>query len=167
MNDTNTKELTTLWAPWRMEYIISEKPGECIFCIPTSANEDKDRLVLHRGKEVFVIMNRYPYNNGHLMVVPYQHASSLDDLKATALDEMMRMTSLCTTFLKEAFRPEGFNIGINLGSAAGAGIKEHLHIHIVPRWAGDTNFITVLGEVRVIPEHIVATYEKLYPLFNK
>ncbi|MCE5312953.1 MAG: HIT domain-containing protein [Nitrospiraceae bacterium] len=167
MPNRNAKGLKTLWAPWRLEYILSEKPKECIFCISESTDEDRDKLVLYRGKEAFVIMNKYPYNNGHLMVVPYVHASALDELPASTHDEMMQLTSFCTVCLKKAFRPEGFNIGINLGSAAGAGIKEHLHIHIVPRWAGDTNFMTVLGEVRVIPEHILDTYDKLHPLFNK
>ncbi|MDX9714741.1 MAG: HIT domain-containing protein [Dissulfurispiraceae bacterium] len=167
MRDKNDKGLKISWAPWRIEYIISEKPDECIFCIPKTPGDDKNSLILYRGKEVFVIMNKYPYNNGHLMVVPYQHASTLDELQPSTHAEMMSLTSYCTACLKEAFRPEGFNIGMNIGSAAGAGIKEHLHIHIVPRWAGDTNFMTVLGEVRVIPEHIIETYNKLYPLFNE
>lgn len=167
MPERNAKGLKTSWAPWRMEYILSQKPTECIFCINQDTAADRERLVLFRSKEAFVIMNKYPYNNGHLMVVPYLHASALGELSASTLDDMMRLTSLCTVCLKKAMKPEGFNVGINLGSAAGAGIKEHLHIHIVPRWVGDTNFMTVTGEVRVIPEHILDTYDRLYPFFNE
>ncbi|TAN44667.1 MAG: HIT domain-containing protein [Nitrospirae bacterium] len=158
--------MKNLWAPWRMEYILSEKEPYCIFCVKPSEKNDRDNLILHRGKEAFIIMNKYPYNNGHLMVVPYFHTSGLQDLKESALSEMMLLTQYATACVKKAFNPEGFNVGINIGGVAGAGIKEHIHIHIVPRWAGDSNFMAVTAELRVIPEHILETYDKLFPFFN-
>lgn len=158
--------MRVLWAPWRMEYILSEKDKECLFCVKHKENNDRDNLILYRSEHVYVIMNKYPYNNGHLMVVPYFHTSSFDGLPDTALLELMKITKYSVECLRRAFNPEGFNIGINFGEVAGAGIEEHMHIHIVPRWAGDASFMTVLGEVRVIPEHILETYDKLYPIFN-
>lgn len=156
-----------LWAPWRMEYILSEKDKECLFCVKHKENNDRDNLILYRAEHVYVIMNKYPYNNGHLMVVPYFHASSFEGLSDTVLSELMKITKYSVECLGKSFNPEGFNIGINFGEVAGAGIEEHMHIHIVPRWAGDASFMTVLGEVRVIPEHILETYDNLYPIFNK
>lgn len=158
--------MKTLWAPWRMEYILSEKEKECIFCVKPRENIDRDNLILCRGEHAYVIMNKYPYNNGHLMVVPYFHTSSFNGLSDVVLSDLMKLTKYSADCLKKAFSPEGFNVGINLGEAAGAGIEEHLHIHIVPRWAGDANFMTVVGELRVVPEHILETYDKLYPVFN-
>lgn len=159
--------MKTIWAPWRMEYILSTKPKECIFCEKPKENKDRDNLILFRNDSCFVIMNKYPYNNAHIMVVPYFHTSSFDGLSLKELHSLMDITKYSVDCLKEAFMPEGFNIGINLGVVAGAGIEEHIHIHIVPRWGGDTNFMTVVGEVRVIPEHILDTYDKLYHIFNK
>ncbi|MBI5211940.1 MAG: HIT domain-containing protein [Nitrospirae bacterium] len=158
--------MKTLWAPWRMEYILSEKEKECLFCVKPHENKDRDNLILYRSEDVYVIMNKYPYNNGHLMIVPYAHASSFEGLSEKTLSELMAVTAYSVDCLKRAFNPEGFNVGINIGEVAGAGIEEHIHIHIVPRWAGDASFMTVLGEVRVIPEHILETYDKLYPIFN-
>lgn len=158
--------MKTLWAPWRMEYILSEKEKDCIFCIKPKENNDRENLILYRAENVYVIMNKYPYNNGHLMVVPYFHASSFDGLPDNAMFELIMITRYSVRCLKRAFNPEGFNIGINFGEVAGAGIEEHMHIHIVPRWAGDASFMTVLADVRVIPEHILDTYDKLYPVFN-
>jgi ATP adenylyltransferase len=158
--------MKTLWAPWRMEYILSEKEGDCLFCIKPKENNDRDNLILYRADNTYVIMNKYPYNNGHLMVVPYFHTSSFNGLSNEVLSELMMLTKYSVDCLKSAFSPEGFNVGINIGEVAGAGIKEHIHIHIVPRWAGDASFMTVLGELRVIPEHILETYDKLYPIFN-
>lgn len=158
--------MKALWAPWRMEYILSVKERECIFCTKAAENNDRDNLILYRGIKTYVIMNKYPYNNGHIMVVPYLHASELTGLPDDIISELMILTRHSVDCLKRAFNPEGFNIGINIGAAAGAGIEEHLHIHAVPRWAGDTNFMIVTGEVRVIPEHILDTYDKLYPIFN-
>jgi ATP adenylyltransferase len=158
--------MKVLWAPWRMEYIVSCKEQDCIFCVRAAGKNDRDNLVLYRGKNVFVMMNKYPYNNGHLMVVPYAHQSSLSGLDQDTRLELMNTVEKGTECLG-IFRPEAFNIGINIGKIAGAGIEEHIHIHIVPRWGGDTNFMTVTGETRVIPEHILDTYDKLYPVFNK
>lgn len=158
--------MKALWAPWRMTYILSEKTHECIFCELPKQDRDRENLILYRSSHNFVIMNRYPYNNGHIMVVPYFHTPSLDGLTDEALLDFMKVTQYSIRSLKKAFMPEGFNIGINIGKAAGAGMEEHIHLHMVPRWAGDTSFMTVLGELRVIPEHIMDTYDKLFVAFN-
>ncbi len=156
-----------IWAPWRLEYILSKKGPECIFCVKPNEKKDRDNLILYRSIKGFAIMNLYPYNNGHLMVVPYRHVYSITDLDEEELLDLMKMIQLSVSCLKKAFRPEGFNIGLNIGKVAGAGIEEHLHLHIIPRWVGDTHFMAVLGEVRVIPEHVLSTYDKLFPLFNE
>ena len=158
--------MKVIWAPWRMEYILSEKEKDCIFCTKPKEKNDRDNLILYRAENIYVIMNKYPYNNGHLMVVPYFHTSSFDGLSDKVMSDLIMTTKYSVDCLKKAFNPEGFNIGINIGNVAGAGIEDHIHIHIVPRWAGDASFMTVLGEVRVIPEHILDTYEKLYQIFN-
>ena len=157
--------MKTLWAPWRMEYILGTKDPECLFCIKPSEHEDRKNLILHRGERVYVIMNKYPYSNGHLMVVPNTHTSSFDNMPDDDMFDIMKLVRMSIDCLTKAFHPEGFNVGVNIGEAAGAGIEDHLHVHIVPRWAGDSNFMTVTGEVRVIPEHILNTYDKLYPFF--
>ncbi|MGO9377954.1 MAG: HIT family protein [Dissulfurispiraceae bacterium] len=159
--------MKVLWAPWRMEYILGEKEKYCIFCLKPQERNDRANLILYRGPNVFVMMNKYPYNNGHLMVVPYFHTSSFDGLDTDTLRDLMQTTKYCVDCLAAAFRPEGFNIGINIGKGAGAGIEEHLHMHVVPRWGGDSNFMTVTGEVRMIPEHILDSYDKLHPIFNR
>lgn len=159
--------MKALWAPWRMEYILGKKEPECIFCSYPKKNNDRDNLILYRSAHNFVMMNKYPYNNGHIMVVPYIHTSTIDNLTDEILLDFMKVTQYSLKCLKEAFRPEGFNIGINIGAVAGAGMEEHVHLHMVPRWAGDTSFMSVLGEIRVVPEHILQTYDKLYPVFNK
>ena len=158
--------MKVLWAPWRMEYILGPKGSECLFCVKPAEQKDRDNLILYRGGRAYVIMNKYPYNNGHLMVVPYAHSSSFDNLPEADLFDIMKLARFSIDCLAKAFHPEGFNVGVNIGEAAGAGIEEHLHIHIVPRWAGDLNFMTVTGEIRVIPEHILDTYDKLFPLFS-
>ncbi len=157
-----------LWAPWRIEYILSPEKGECIFCECPQKSKDEDRqsLVLHRGRACFVMMNRYPYNGGHLLVAPYRHVSHTGELGDAELCDLMRLTRGSISCLDAALRPEGFNAGFNMGKAAGAGIEEHLHMHIVPRWTGDSSFMAVLDEVHVIPEHLLATYDKLRPLFD-
>lgn len=159
--------MKNIWAPWRMQYILGEKPSHCIFCSMPKEKRDRDNLILHRRENTYVIMNRFPYTNGHLMVLPYVHVSTLEGLTRDLLGEMLELTQYSVECINAAFRPEGFNVGINLGKVAGAGIEEHLHIHIVPRWAGDVSFMTVLDDVRVIPEHVFETYDKLYPVFNK
>jgi ATP adenylyltransferase len=160
--------MKVLWAPWRMGYILSEKDQECIFCEypKQDLSKDRDNLILYRSSNTFVIMNRYPYNNGHLMIAPYSHTSSLDGLIDEALLDFMKVTRHAINSLRKVMMPEGFNIGINIGRIAGAGMESHVHLHMVPRWAGDTSFMTVLDEVRVIPEHIMDTYDKLFAVFN-
>ncbi len=157
-----------LWAPWRMEFILGKKkPKGCIFCTFPKEKKDKQNLIVFRGKHTFVILNRYPYNNGHLMVIPYRHTANLADLERDELSELMSMTTEVVNILKKTHGPQGFNLGMNLGAAAGAGIKEHLHMHIVPRWVGDTNFMTVLGEVRSIPNHLTESFIELSTAFKK
>lgn len=159
--------MKALWAPWRMEYILGKKEPECIFCSYPKKNNDRDNLILYRSTHNFVMMNKYPYNNGHIMLVPYIHTSTIDNLTDEVLLDFMKVTQRSLKSLKEIFRPEGFNIGINIGAVAGAGMEGHVHLHMVPRWAGDTSFMSVFGEIRVIPEYIMETYDKLYPIFNK
>ncbi len=156
-----------LWAPWRMEYILDERKRECIFCLLPGEGDDRKSLILYRGNKVFVIMNRYPYTNGHLMVSPLRHEGSLERLEAEEMRELFEMIRECVIILKKEFYPDGFNIGMNLGRVAGAGVEDHLHFHIVPRWSGDTNFMPVLADVKVMPEFLEVTYERLKPHFDK
>jgi ATP adenylyltransferase len=160
--------MEVLWAPWRMEYIRSsgKKASQCLFCDKLNNTNDRENLVLYRSRYNFVVMNPYPYNNGHLLILPNMHVPSLKGLDDNTLLEFMRVTQHSIDSIKEAFMPEGFNIGMNLGKVAGAGLGEHVHLHIIPRWTGDTSFMTVIGEVRVIPEHIISAYDKLFPIFN-
>lgn len=155
-----------LWAPWRIEYIHSEKTGVCFLCDIFAGKDDRENLLLFRGKTCAVVMNRYPYNSGHIMVAPYRHTAALEDLSPEENLEMAALTARAAAVLREIMSPQGFNIGINLGEAAGAGLKDHLHQHIVPRWTGDTNFMPVLGGPRVMPESLTATYDLLYKPFN-
>jgi len=155
-----------LWAPWRMEYILSKKTQECIFCLDKEEAQDKTKLILFRSSLSFVIMNRYPYNNGHLMVAPFKHLPAIEDLDEDTVLDMFMMLKKSMSIVRTCLRPEGFNVGINMGRVGGAGIEDHLHIHIVPRWNGDTNFMPVLGDVRVMPEHLEDTYNKLFPHFK-
>lgn len=156
-----------LYSPWRMKYIETEKSTGCIFCLPESTESDKDRLVLHRGKSCFVIMNMYPYNNGHLMVVPFKHINSLADLTDKESAEFFALVQKTVKVLQIAYNPDGINLGMNLGSAAGAGIADHIHMHIVPRWNGDVNFMTSAGGTRVIPEDFPEAYKRLKEQFDK
>lgn len=152
-----------LWAPWRGVYIGKEHGAGCIFCEKLNAGADKDRenYVLFRGDKVFVILNIYPYNNGHLLVAPKRHVGDIEELAVDEMQELFAVTQRMVRVQRSAFNPDGFNVGINLGKIAGAGIPGHLHIHIVPRWGGDTNFMPVLGDVRVISEALEITYTKL------
>ena len=156
--------MKTMWAPWRIEYILSEKEGRCIFC---AALQDQDELTLFKGKGTMVTMNKFPYINGHLLVAPVRHVSALDQLSKTGMGELLATVDQSVGILKKVMKPDGFNVGLNLGKAAGAGVEEHLHFHIVPRWFGDTNALAVFGEVRVIPEHLKATYHNLKLYFDK
>lgn len=156
-----------LWAPWRLSYVTAAQvPAiDCIFC-DASAGRDIDLVVL-RARHAYVILNLYPYNNGHLMVVPKRHLAALEALTPDEQVELMQLARLSEMALNEAYRPQGINVGINLGKAAGAGIENHLHIHLVPRWSGDTNFMTAVGETRVLPEELGDTVARLRPIFEK
>ncbi|MBW1997936.1 MAG: HIT domain-containing protein [Deltaproteobacteria bacterium] len=159
--------MKVLWAPWRMEYIDSDtREGGCIFCPGEVRTEDEERLILYVGPRTMVMMNRYPYNNGHLLVAPVRHCPDLEELSSEELLDLMRLVRKSIRVLKDVMKPEGFNVGLNIGRVAGAGMENHMHYHIVPRWNGDTNMMTVVGEVRVIPEHIRETYRKLRPFFS-
>jgi ATP adenylyltransferase len=150
-----------------MDYILNvDKEDGCIFCNKKDADCNKDSLIIYKSEHSFVIMNKFPYNSGHIMVMPYSHAASLDELSGEERTDLINNLSYATEKIKALMGPEGFNIGLNLGRAAGAGVDGHLHFHIVPRWNGDTNFMTVFDDVRVVPEHLIKTYEKLYKIFN-
>lgn len=150
-----------LWAPWRISYILAPKSKSCLFCSVVKQKNDRENLILERAKNCFVILNKYPYNNGHIMVVPYKHTPSIEELDNKTLLEMMRIAQKYVMKMKKIMRAEGFNIGMNIGRVAGAGIKEHIHLHIVPRWNGDNNFMPVLANHRIISESLVSVYEKL------
>jgi ATP adenylyltransferase len=155
-----------LWSPWRLAYVTGTSGGNgCVFC--TGPDADPNGLVLLRGRAAYVILNLYPYNNGHLMVVPNRHVGSLQATTSGERDELMRFTRLAEMALAEAYTPQGINVGINLGRAAGAGVLDHLHVHLVPRWNGDTNFMSVVGETRVLPEALSGTAKRLRPIFEK
>jgi len=155
--------METMWAPWRMEYILADKQQGCVFC---DALEKNDDLTLYKGNDTMVMMNKFPYINGHLLVAPIKHLSRLDQLSRYEMGELLSTVERSVGILKQAMNPDGFNVGLNLGKVAGAGVEEHLHFHIVPRWFGDTNALTVFAEVRVIPEHIKTTYDNLFPHFD-
>ena len=156
-----------IWAPWRMEYINRDKSGKCIFCTLPKSDDDKKNYILFRGKVSFVIMNIFPYNNGHLMVSPYRHLACITTLDKEESFELIELTKICIQALRDLNAPDGFNVGFNLGKSAGAGYDEHIHNHIVPRWTGDTNFMPVLAETKVHPEHLGESYKKLLPYFKK
>ncbi|MCX8111385.1 MAG: HIT domain-containing protein [Syntrophorhabdaceae bacterium] len=155
-----------IWAPWRMEYIVgatTKGDRRCFLCIDEA--DDEELLVIGRRGKAFVIMNKFPYTNGHIMVVPIRHTGSIEDLTDEELIDMMRLVKVMTEIFKDEFKVDGLNIGINIGRAAGAGLEEHVHIHVVPRWFGDANFMAVIGETRVISEHIKQTYNRLKEKF--
>lgn len=155
-----------IWAPWRISYILGEKEQTCLFCRVTAEQDDERNLILHRGEHAFVIMNLYPYNPGHLMVAPYQHVSELERLAPGVANEVMALTQKCVTVLKNTVHPAALNAGVNLGEIAGSSIKEHLHMHVVPRWQGDNNFMPVLADMRVVPQALEDTYQLLAPHFH-
>ncbi|MEM2213413.1 MAG: HIT domain-containing protein [Candidatus Nezhaarchaeales archaeon] len=155
------KRLAILWAPWRIKYIESPRTKACILCIGEEVARDRELLVVHRGFKSFIIMNRYPYNTGHLMVAPYRHVGDLLELTGDELLDLVRNVNLSVRLLKETLKPEGFNIGINIGRVAGAGIEDHLHVHVLPRWIGDTNFMPTIAQVKVMPELLESTYDRL------
>jgi len=157
-----------LWTPWRLPYLQGEEPlpADCLFCIKAQ-EPDPEAYIVHRGELCYVILNRFPYNNGHLMVAPYAHVPTLEDLEPQTAAELMKLTRLSLRVLRQAYHPDGFNVGANIGSAAGAGVPDHVHVHIVPRWTGDTNYMTSVGKTRVIPEWMDRTYNRLHPLFER
>lgn len=156
-----------LWSPWRLAYVTgSGEPVGCVFC-NAQQNEDARPLLLHTGSTCFVILNLYPYNNGHLMVVPKRHIASLGLATPEELSEMMELTKRAELALTEAYQPQGLNVGMNLGRPAGAGVADHMHVHVVPRWTGDTNFMTIVGNVRVLPEELEQTGKRLRAIFER
>ena len=154
-----------LWAPWRMDYILGEKKKGCFFCRKLKEKKYRENLILHKGKHVFVVLNKYPYNNGHLMIVPKRHYLSLEKLSDKESQELFDFLRVSVKVLKACFRPHGFNIGMNIGRVGGAG-EDHLHLHIVPRWTGDTNFMPVMAETKVVPEYLEKTYQRLHSAFS-
>ncbi|MDR7483535.1 MAG: HIT domain-containing protein [Armatimonadota bacterium] len=153
--------MNVLWAPWRGTYVTAPKPDVCIFCEALAAADDRSRLIVHRDVHAFVMLNQFPYNSGHVMVVPYRHTARLDALSAEEAAAVVRVTALAIGALEAALAPQGFNVGLNLGRAAGAGIEDHLHLHVVPRWVGDTNFMPVVAATKVLPQHLEDTYDRL------
>jgi len=155
-----------LWAPWRIEYIKGPKDDSCFFCKYLQEDKDERNLVLYRGKSAFVVMNYYPYNNGHLLIAPYRHSSEISELDDDTKLEMMNLIAHCQKALAELLNAQGFNVGINYGEVAGAGLKEHLHIHVVPRWNGDTNFMPVSGHTKVVSQGLKETWDTLRNYFE-
>jgi ATP adenylyltransferase len=168
MKDSQGERIADLlWAPWRMDYILADKKGQkCIFC-RVGRQTDKERLILYRNSLSLVMMNRYPYSYAHLMVAPVRHVDQVRKLKKPEMGDVLFCLGRSIEILRQAFHPDGFNVGMNLGQVAGAGIRHHIHFHIVPRWNGDTNFMPALAEVRVIPEHLEETFGRLSPYFKK
>lgn len=155
--------MKTAWAPWRIEYILGEKEEGCVFC---NALSKDDTLTLYKGARTMVVMNKFPYINGHLLAAPRRHVPGLEDLDPEEKNELMELVDQCVRVLKQAMKPDGCNVGLNLGKVAGAGVEEHLHFHIVPRWFGDVNALAVFADLRVIPEHILQTAKNLRPFFD-
>jgi ATP adenylyltransferase len=148
-----------LWAPWRLEYIKGPKADECIFCTKPAGNDDRANYIVRRGEHCFAILNAFPYNNGHLMIAPYRHVPSIEELEPEPLLELMTLAQQGLGALRGAYGPEGFNLGINQGKVAGAGVEHHVHLHIVPRWGADTNFMPVIANTRVLPQSLDASYD--------
>jgi ATP adenylyltransferase len=163
-----------LWTPWRYHYIKGAGADEpqpnapdCIFCqLRDDTTDDAHNLIVHRAQHNYIVLNRYPYTNGHLLIIPYEHTADLDAVSKPATDEMMDLAKQALSVLRAAYHPEGFNLGMNLGRAAGAGVAGHVHLHVLPRWTGDTNFMSNIGETRVLPEDLETTYKKLLGRFN-
>jgi ATP adenylyltransferase len=156
-----------LYSPWRLDYILSKKEQDCIFCLKPAAGDDEKHLIVYRSKYCFVILNLYPYNNGHVMVVPFEHVPDISSLSDATLADIFKTVQLTESVMKNVYHNEGLNVGINIGKAAGAGVDEHIHVHIVPRWLGDCNFMSVVGGKRVIPEDFGHAYQMLKAEFDK
>lgn len=159
--------MKSIWAPWRSEYIESEKPGSCLFCVASGTEPKKECYVLFTGSVSIVMLNKYPYTGGHLMIAPKRHIAGLDELNPEESIDIFRLMRVSTAALSSELNPDGFNVGMNLGKSAGAGIEDHLHMHVVPRWVGDTNFMPVLSGTRVLSAHLEDTYNRLKPLFER
>jgi len=158
-----------IWAPWRLDYVkdaSKDSAEQCIFCAKPAEDDDEANLIVHRGERCFVILNLYPYTNGHLMVAPYGHVASLPEIDVETLAEMMALAQQAMLLLEEAYAPHGYNVGFNQGRVAGAGVEHHIHMHVVPRWGGDTNFMPVLADTRVMPQTLEQTYETLKGRFE-
>ncbi len=155
-----------LWAPWRMEYIRTKNETGCIFCNKKNSEDDENNLVLYRGNECFILMNLYPYSNGHIMISPYLHSSETSDLSSKCNEEIMRFANKAMNILSSTMNAEGFNFGANIGKAGGAGIADHLHYHVIPRWSGDTNFMPVIGNTKVMVEGLTETWMSLKSKFG-
>jgi ATP adenylyltransferase len=159
--------LETWFTPWRYPYLMSSRSDEgCVFCAIRDSAADRENLVLRRGLHCYIVINRYPYSNGHVMVVPFEHCALLESVSVPARAEMIELAAQCESALRSCYNPGGFNLGMNVGKSAGAGIAEHIHLHVLPRWGGDTNFISVVGGTRIIPEALHDTYERLLPLLG-
>jgi ATP adenylyltransferase len=161
------KTMDHLWTPWRMAYLQGKEPMPegCLFCTALQ-KEDPQVHIVYRGDLCYAILNRFPYNNGHLMIVPHVHVATVEALDAETLAELMALTQLSLRVLREAYNPQGFNVGINIGEVAGAGVADHIHLHIVPRWGGDNNYMSTVSETRIIPEWLDQTFARLQPLFE-
>jgi len=156
-----------LWSPWRYQYVSREAPEGCIFCTKAAGQRDEENYIVYRGERNFVILNVFPYTTGHLMIAPYEHVATLEEAAEETLLEMMRLTRLADRSLRATYKPRGINIGMNVGECAGAGVAEHIHMHVLPRWPADANFMTTIGETRVLPEDLTTTYEKLVRAFRE
>lgn len=164
-------EMERIWAPWRIDYILgNEKESGCIFCTKPASDEDEENLIVHRAEGAFTMMNKFPYNNGHLLIIPYRHVPDICHLDPNENSLLIQEVCRALQVIREVMKPDGFNIGVNLGSVAGAGIEEHVHYHVVPRWNGDTNMMPVLADIKVIPQHLRSTcvalsraFRRLYP----
>ena len=158
-----------IWAPWRLEYVkdaSKDNSDACVFCAALNAGDDEDNLIVHRGERCFVILNKFPYTNGHLMVAPYEHVGALQDLDADTVAEIMALAQKAMRRLEEVYSPQGYNVGFNQGRVAGAGVEHHIHMHVVPRWGGDTNFMPVLGDTRVMNQTLEDSYETVRKAFG-
>ena len=156
-----------LWAPWRLQYLKGEKSSDCIFCSKPALGDDEAALIVHRGSSCYVILNAFPYTSGHLMVAPYDHVGDLRDLPAETAGELLSLAQRSLGAIERVYRPEGFNLGANLGEVAGAGFAEHVHMHVVPRWKGDTNFMPVVGDTSVMPEALPDSWRRLREAFGE
>lgn len=156
-----------LWTPWRYQYVSAAPAGGCIFCVKSAQRADEDNYIVHRAARSFVLLNLYPYTTGHLMVAPYAHVATLAEADEETLAEMIRLTRLAEQHLRAVYSARGFNVGLNIGECAGAGVAGHLHIHVLPRWPGDTSFMTTVGETRLVPEDLATTYQKLSRAFRR